>query len=111
MSIEKKTFNINSLKINGAELDSLLAALSARQDSITAALSSSSGDYNTEILDARADAFGNSHANFGDNIRENQTYLHNLILEKFSVLQSQYDALASSFISLTNELSKLKGEN
>lgn len=106
MSIEKTTQNITSLKIKGSELSDILSALQARQDSITSALSSAADDYNTEIIDARADAFGNSHSSIGENVRKNQLYLWEQLNEKISALQSQYDALAASVITLTELINK-----
>lgn len=104
MSISGTTQSITSLKINGSELSTLLSALQARQDSITSALSSASDDYNTEIIDARADTFGNSHDNIGTNIRANQLYLWEQLNEKISVLQSQYDNLAAAVIKLADQI-------
>lgn len=112
MSVENCTQIISSFKINGVEVADRLKTIEARQESITTALSSSATDYNTEILDARADAFGNSKTSLGANVRDNQLYLYNLLLEKVNTLQSQYDNLSAAYISLSNTVNNLisKGE-
>lgn len=109
MSIDNHTQNIRSLLVNGQELSSVLGQLKTRQDSITAALSSASDDYNTEIIDARASAFGISHENIGGNIRESQLFLYNLITENISLLQSQINSLSAAVINLTQIITK--GDN
>lgn len=104
MSISGTTQSITSLKINGSELSTLLSALQARQDSITSALSSASDDYDTEIIDARADIFGISHENIGDNIRANQLFLFNLFSEKLNAQQAQIDSLTQAVIKLAEAI-------
>lgn len=107
MAIENNTQNITSLLINGTELSSTLNEFKARQDALASALSSAAGDYNTEIIDARADAFGNNHDLVGNNIRVNQNYLLGIILEKFEIMQSQYDELAAAYIKLSDAIINL----
>lgn len=104
MSISGNTQYITSLKINGSELSTLLSALQARQDSITSALSSASDDYDTEIIDARADIFGISHENIGGNIRTNQLFLFNLFSEKLNAQQAQIDSLTQAVIKLAEAI-------
>ena len=107
MSISNNTQSITSIILEGENLTDTVNALKARQNSLTSALSSNATDYNTEIIDARADTFGNSHNNLGENIRANQLYLYNLIIEKFSVLQQQYDYLAQCYINLAGIINNL----
>lgn len=109
MSIDNHTQTIKSLKLNGTELSSLLATLEARQDSLAGALSSASGDYETELIDARADAFGNSYAYLGNNIRGGQIYLMQFFTEKINNLQSQINTLSAALIKVS-ELVNAKGE-
>lgn len=107
MSIINGTQNITNINVDGKDLSQTLAALEARQNSLTSALSSDAGDYNAEIIDARADAFGNSHQNAGNNIRNNQLYLYNSLLQKFNTLQAQYDSLSEAYINLAAVVSDL----
>lgn len=106
MSIDNHTQNIKSLKVNGTELSQLLDTLKARQDAITGALSSASGNYETELIDARADAFGNSFAYVGNNVRNGQSYIIQLLTEKIDALQKQCDLLSASLIKVTEIITK-----
>lgn len=110
MAIYNNTQNIKSLLVNGQELADQLAALKTRQDSLATALSSAAGDYETEIIDARVDAFGNGHANIGNNIRDTQSYIMNYFKEKISLQDSQIDILSDAVITLAELVTKFIGK-
>lgn len=70
--------------------------LSSRIDAQVTASTDSDADYAAEVVDGRADAWGNVYGSLGSNIRGGQNRL-SLALELLqAVLQEQIDALAES---------------
>ena len=92
---------LEHFKIFAVSVRTLIQALEARQDSdVTAATEDS------EIIDARVDAWGNIQGSLGSNIRGGQSRLIEALRQAQSLLQEQIDALSETRITNTLDIAE-----
>ena len=90
---------LDDLSDTSESLTTQLQTLEARYDVNVTASTDSDADYAAEVVDARVDTLGNSHASLGANIREGQRNLSlaiETLEETQNTLQYEYDTLSAS---------------
>ncbi len=70
--------------------------LSSRIDAQVTASTDADADYAAEVVDARADMWGNVSGSLGGNVRGGQSRLMELLTQAQMLLQGEIDALAES---------------
>ena len=78
--------------------------LNARIDAQVTASTDSDADYAAEVVDARADVWGNVQGSLGSNIRGGQERLSDALELALTLLQGQIDALSETRIRNTLDI-------
>ena len=90
---------LDDLSNENEALSTQLQTLEARYDANVTASTDADADYAAEVVDARVDAWSNSHSSLGANIREGQRNLSlaiETLEETQNTLQYEYDTLSAS---------------
>lgn len=77
------------------------AVLNARMDAQVTATTESDSDYAAEVVDSRADIWGNEWGSLGGNLRGGQSRLMDALTQAQTLLQGEIDALAESRMDST----------
>lgn len=99
--------NLTQLHTLTAFIQALLETLSARIDAQVTATTDPDADYAAEVVDARADTWGNEHASLGAAIRDGQLRQSiglQLVQESH---QEQIDTLANELLEHTTECAEI----